>query len=119
MPFFVYEQDPFVRADIFETLIGEFGSLVYLIPSLEEAPELAAEEAHKDAVLLISLSGEETVTEVAEVLKKLKGRRVIVISGRDPEGEVALFSYLRRPFSSDGLLNAVRNVISALPSDPQ
>lgn len=119
VPFIVFEQDPFVRADICEALLEEFSDqTVALAETIEGVAEtyfgLAA-----PVVAILSLSSDLVQTHLDQLSRMMPDVSFVVIGDAAPESSEsgAAFFYLPRPFSSDSLIAIVKSATAGLLSD--
>ena len=114
----VYEQDPLVRSDISETLAGEFPqSQVVEIGAMDEFVKTLAGPA---APVVAVISIDESFRDFSSISK---GRDVpatgfvfIADDDTDVTGLSLRHTFVSRPFSSSGLISAIRTALSAQPS---
>ena len=121
MPFLIYEPDPFVRADICETVALEFqGQAVAIAESIENIGEVASSLGYP----LVAILSAPTI-DIAVATQKLQaGLNEVktVVIGADNVDRSTLpdgVSFLARPFSTEGLLTSIRNAFSDLRRDLQ
>ena len=115
MTIFVYEQDYFVRDDIFETLRSSFDTVVRHIPSLENMREVVVPA--DDSVVVLSLDQTVSNGQLEDIITRLSGIKLILIGGTAPDETILsrAVHFLQRPFKSEGLRDAVTIALS----DPQ
>lgn len=123
MYYLVYEQDPFVRADICEALSAEFEG-----QEVAEYETLVAFEegltAHSHRLSQLSVIFVISTDESEEELQCLAGiptvGRLVIVTDEEqndiPENRDAI--YLSKPFSAHGLIAAIRDGLSDRPASP-
>ena len=112
MRFLVYEPDPLVQADIYETLTAAFGTLVQGVADLADLPRLVGASDTKTIVVASVTSDEvyQTLNSVADILRQTP---TVVVGTFTPPWFVPneKQAFVARPFTSDGLVAAVRGVL--------
>ena len=113
MQFLVYEQDPVVLTDIYETLSDAFDVVIRKLSPAQEVSEMA-DAVREASVVFASISQRDFDTKWRDLLTAFPDLPVILIgtgslSGFEPTERRV---YLPRPFSSDGLVRAARTVLS-------
>lgn len=114
MSFIVLEQDPFVRADICETLAEAFsGQSVAVAESMDGITDLAFGWSGP-FVAVLSMSSDLEERALGQLKDTMPNASFVVIADTVPDEVLngTGFVYLPRPFSSDSLISAVRTAIS-------
>ncbi len=120
MTFLVYDKDPFVQADILETLAAAFPNCSVSLLSEIGLLGAVAKASAQPTVAVISASWADVKTQIADLGQRAHDLCLVLIGDEaagDAEGILA--TSVQRPFSSDSLLQAVRSVLSARPSSPK
>lgn len=114
--FLVYETDPFVRADIEETLSLSFPEHpVRVLETLSDLTKVQMAEMEK-SVAVVS-ADTETLASLSRSVKDMTCQLGLVIIS---EAQIAMkdvelaCKYVSRPFKSDAIIDAVRDVLSSL-----
>ncbi|GLT08687.1 hypothetical protein ACFQFQ_01240 [Sulfitobacter porphyrae] len=117
MFYLVYERDPFVRVDICEALVGEFEGKPVVecdtLESLEQGLAVYSDRLQQTCVAF-AVSAEESEAEL-EWLSRMApvGRLVILADEMPPDFPRRCEAvYLSKPFSTHGLIAAIRDGLS-------
>ena len=116
MQFLVYEQEPIVLADIYETLQDAFDVVIRKAPPFDAVEEVRA--AIRDAsVIFASVTQADYDAHWRDILSADPERPVVLISSSTLIGFEPTMRRicLPRPFTSEGLVNAARRVLSDQP----
>lgn len=114
MSFIVYEEDPFVRADICETLVDAFqGTSIVVAETVDGLRDLAI-TLTEPFVGVVSLPAGQAIEPYIDALSKGIAGQMVVI-GDIPQQVAERMAYVPRPFSSDALVAAVRSALGDLP----
>lgn len=122
MHFLILEPDPLISADIQETLAAEFaGDEIFLTETVDGFAKLLVRLQQIRGVVLSAAKDE--LEECIKILKSVGHVVPVVAIHSDGPDEVVDdhgVTVLQRPFSSDGLIAAVRNAFSdQLPSQSE
>ena len=119
MPFLIYEKDPFVRNDIYETLEAEFADQTIVIVETFDGLQDMAMTLAAPTVAVLAVSGEAVERALAQLEQVLTSIKCVII-GDDPVDHALReekIVFLQRPFSSGTLVESVRSALSRLSDE--
>ncbi|WP_156874825.1 hypothetical protein [Sulfitobacter alexandrii] len=123
MVYLIYEQDPFVRADICEALSAEFpDKTIVETESLESLEKGLSDFSHRLAdVNVVFVTSTDNAVEDSRFIAEMPpiGRLVLVADERIVDTQANPNPvYISKPFSTHGLMAAIRDGRSDRPASP-
>ncbi|OAN67781.1 hypothetical protein A8B82_06080 [Sulfitobacter sp. EhC04] len=123
MYYLVYERDPFVRADICEALAAEFpGKPVVECDTLESLEQgfAAYSDRLQQVCVAFAISAEDSEQELDWLSRMAPTGRLVILADEKPADFPGSCDtvYLFKPFSTHGLIAAIRDGLSDQPASP-
>lgn len=119
MKFVIFEPDPLVQTDIFQSLSAEFPN--HTIEMIDSIEEVLAAVMHGCSSAISIISAEwQKLSDLPQWPDVVTKHPVVLIHNTpiQEEADLGRCVPLQRPFSSTGLISRVRAALTGLPSGP-